>query len=57
MRSCVRPVAAGVIAAGLDEVRFPGSNQSIGLVVLTAPRSAPVTVPGRSSSITFALTV
>ena len=37
MRSCVRPVAAGVIAAGLDEVRFPGSNQSIGLVVLTTP--------------------
>lgn len=45
MRSCVRPVYAVLFPAGPDEVRVPGSIQSIGFGILTAPRSVPVCGP------------
>lgn len=45
MRSCVGPVCAVLFTAGPDEVRSPGSRQSIGIGVLTESRSFPVCGP------------
>ena len=43
--SCVRPVGAVYITAGLDEVRVPGPYRLTSFKVLTAPRGVPVAVP------------
>src|SRR5258708_5294853 len=42
MRSSVRPVGAALMAAGPDEVRWPGPTQSIELGAPTMPRVVPV---------------